>query len=84
MAVRDRERARSWGAGHELQAATVELLHAVLAQLARGVPVVMVKKQGRPVEPYRVPRPDWIGEGVQSGGDVKVVSLRELAALMRG
>ena len=80
-AVAEHVQHRAWGNEHELLAACVELLHAVLIELRRGVPVVQVKKQQRPAEPYRVPRPPWVVPMTPERDEV-VVGPRELMAMI--
>ncbi len=76
QAVSDRRKQEAWNGLHELLAEQITLLHAIHIELARGVPMVQVKKQRKGEKPFRVKRPDWIAP--DEPDEVVVTSFRGL------
>lgn len=77
------EKQRAWTSLHEVQAATVEALWAVLARLDAGIPVVQVKATKKPERAQQYPRPDWITHK-DSEGVVVVKHVGDALRMMKG
>lgn len=80
-AVAEHVRRSAWSNEHELLAACVELLAAVLGELQRGVPVVMTKQQRKAGEPFKVTRPAWVVPMTPDQGEI-VVGPRQLMTML--
>jgi hypothetical protein len=75
-ALQDKDRAEQWANLHELQAATVEALWAILSRLDAGVVTVAANQTKAPKDRGRYPRPQWVTDDDPEGddeGDVIVV-----------
>lgn len=80
-AIAERERARQWSNDTELLATCVDLLHALLLEVRRGVPTVAVKAQQKPGKYSPVERPEWLRPAQPS--DVIVIHPRDLRTFLK-
>lgn len=77
-AVQVSRRQDQWGYTQELLAEILQLQHATVLAIRRGMPVVNVRhlRHGR-TKPVEVKRPAWMGEGARPG-EVVLTSVRGL------
>lgn len=73
----------SWTNLHELAAATVEALWAILSCLESGVPTVQVEQLGKPTDRGRFPRPDWIEQQAADSSVVVITKPRDAFRMLR-
>lgn len=73
-AIREQQHITSWTNLHEVMAAAVEALWAVLGRLDAGIPVVNTRSTKKPHDYGRYPRPEWVQSTSKSDDGVLVVS----------
>lgn len=72
-------------------ATIVELLHTLVNDVRTGMPVLLVRKRGRDVQPMHWPRPPWIEarrasrpHSGRDSGEIVIHNPRQLVSMLKG
>jgi hypothetical protein len=83
-AVEEREKDIAWGNLHEVVASAVEALWAILARLNGGIPTVNIRAVQKAEDTGPYPRPEWVDQPDENGGEIVVTSVADALRMMKG